>query len=144
MKIIKIIGHPVLVMSMFLLVIISGQHFGGFYLLYILMGLPNGAPHALIALTGLITLFIGYKIYRSKPHVFKPILYVIGVLIMSYALLTFFENSQGYNNATFYQTVPLISLIIYGTCSLCCLIYAFWLIAKIYRSKAANLGITSR
>lgn len=144
MKIINIIGHPVLVMSMFLLIMISGEHFGGFYLIYILMGLAGGAPHAIIALAGLSLVFIGYKVYRAKPHLIKPILYILGIAVMILALVLFFEGSNGYNDGTFYQTVPIITLLLFGLASLCFMIHSFWLAAKIIKSKDSKLGLASR
>lgn len=142
MKIINIIGHPVLVMCMFLLIIISGEHFGGFYLLYILMGLSGGAPHAILALVGLLFVFIGYKVYRSKPNIIKPFLYVIGISNMILALITFFDKSQGYNDGTFVQTVPLITLILFSLCTFFCIIHTFWLAAKILKTKDLKIDAT--
>lgn len=143
MKIIKTIGHPVLVMSMFLLILISGEHLGGVYLFYILLGLPYGAPHSIIALTGLATIFIGYKIYRSKPNILKHVLYVVGIAVMILALITFFERSRGYNDSTFSQTASLISLGLFSLCAFCCIIQSVWMAAKIYKNKNDKLGIAS-
>src|SRR5687768_697513 len=125
MKIISIIGHPVLVMSLFLLIMISGEHFGGFYLLYLIMGLYGGASHSILAISGLAILFTGYKIYRSKPKTLKPLLYLLGISIMVWSLITFFDNSQGYNHGTFYQTVPFITLLLFGLSAFFCLINSF-------------------
>lgn len=135
MKIINIIGHPVLVMSLYLLILISGESFGGFYLLYILMGLPFGAIHAVTALIGLCLVFIGYKIYRKKPSLLKPFLYILGISTMIIALVLFFERSNGYNDATFYQTIPLITFILYSLSALCFIINAFLLVARFFRHK---------
>lgn len=118
MKVIKVIGHPVLVMCMYLLILISGEQFGGFYLLYIAMGLPYGAPHSLIALAGLSIMLLGYKIHPKRIAKVKPLLYFLGDSLMATALFVFFSNSKGYNNSTFNQIVPLISLGLFCVCLL--------------------------
>lgn len=116
MKLIKIVGHPVLVMCFFLLLLISGEGFGGFYLIYLLIGLPHGVPHALLALAGLGAMFTGYKIYRKQSHVIKPLLYLLGSGLMVSALVAFFTASKGYNDPTFHQAVPLVTFILFGVC----------------------------
>lgn len=50
MKMIKLFTHPVVIIIAFLLILINGEHLGGFYLLYILLGLPHGAVHSLLAI----------------------------------------------------------------------------------------------
>ena len=124
MKILKIAGHPVLVMSVFLLLLISGESFGGFYVLYILLGLPHGVPDALLAVGGLAVMLLGYKIYRKQFSPIKPLLYLAGNALMIYSLFVFFRMSKGYNDATFHQTVPFISFVLYGLCVLCNLFYS--------------------
>jgi len=124
MKLIKILGHPVSVISMFLLLLISGESFGGFYLLYICLGLPYGVPHAMIAIGALAAMLIGYNFNRNQFTFFKPLLYLISITLMLLALITFFSDSKGYNDATFNQTVPLISFSIFGLCVLCNIILA--------------------
>src|SRR6218665_639932 len=53
MKIIKWISHPVVVCFTFCMIFVSGDHFGGVYLLYILMALPQGGLHAILAISGI-------------------------------------------------------------------------------------------
>lgn len=119
MKIIKVVGHPVMVMSLFLLLLISGESFGGFYVLYILLGLPHGVPHALLAVLGIGVMLTGYKIYQGQTHPLKSLLYLAGNGLMFFALLTFFAASKGYNDPTFHQPAPLISFLLFGLCTLC-------------------------
>lgn len=128
MNIIKIIGHPVLVMSIYLLLLISGESFGGFYAFYLLIGLPHGVADSIVSTCGMITMFIGYKIYRRNFNPIKPFLYILGNGIMIYGLFMFFKSSKGYNNATFHQTAPLISFGLFGLCILCNIVYAISLL----------------
>lgn len=143
MKIIKIIGHPVLVMSLFLLLLISGEAFGGFYVIYVLLGLSHGVPHALLATGGLGCMLTGYKIYRRQIHPIKPALYVIGNALMILALVTFFSASKGYNDPTFHQTIPLTSFILFGLCMLCNLILSGNLFIRGMNQKDNNLKVAS-
>lgn len=143
MKLIKIIGHPILVMSLFLLILISGEQFGGFYLLYVLMGLPNGAPHSLIALTGLTIMLAGYKFHSTNFPKTKPLLFLMADLIMLIALYVFFTSSNGYNYSTFEQTVPLISLGLFGICVLANLILIILRFLKLQNKNAKPLEPTS-
>ena len=114
MKIIKIITHPFSLIATFLLVLISGEHLGGFYLLYVLLGLPYGAVHSLLAIIGIgILLFSYYKYKMSYQKSLEPILNIGGSLLLMLSLYLFFRNDdERYNYSTFQQTVPLITLII--------------------------------
>ena len=120
MKTIKIISHPITLITCFLLVLISGQHLGGFYLLYILLGLPHGAIHSILAMAGiLVVLFSNNKYKRKFNYLIEPILNMAGVLMLSLSLLFFFINDkEQYNYSTFNQTVPLLSLIVFGIVAL--------------------------
>jgi hypothetical protein len=124
MKVIKIIGHPVLVMSLFLVLLISGRSFGGFFMLYIIMGLPAGTSDSILSIIGLSIMFTGYKIYRKYYHPLKPILYIIGNSVMLIALATFFKVTKGYNISTFEQTLPILSFIFYGVSVICNIVFS--------------------
>ena len=139
MKWIKYTGHPVLVMSLYLLLLIEGAHFGGFFLLYLLMSLSVGALFAVTALIGLLIVFIGYKIYRKNPHPIKPILYILGFVIMIIALLIFFERKERLE--TFETTIPTFTFVLFGIVSLAYIINAFLLLRKsiFYRNDSFKM-----
>lgn len=118
MKILKIIGHPISVICMYLLLLVSGKSFGGFYFLYILIGLPHGVPDAIVSVLGLSIMLLGYKINRNRFNQFRPVLYIVGNVIMILGLVYFFRASKGYNDLTFHQTVPLFSFVLFGLCVL--------------------------
>jgi hypothetical protein len=135
MRVLKTIGHPVLVISLFLLILISGAHFGSIYLHYILLGLMGNVPHAWLAIGGLTAQLIGYKIYRNQSHWIKPFCYLLGIALMALALYTFFIRSEGYNDATFEQIVPLISLGLFGSCALCNVLLSLGQVFKLVQGK---------
>lgn len=143
MKLIKIIGHPVVVIIMFFLVIISGKSFGGFYLMYILMGLTYGVTHSIIAVLALTVMLVGYRINVKKAKIVKPLIYVIGCALMILALLIFFQQSKGYNDSTFHQTIPVISLILFGLSVFCNLLLAITLIFNSGNKNVRHLNIAS-
>ncbi|MEO6729817.1 MAG: hypothetical protein ABIN01_01275 [Ferruginibacter sp.] len=115
MKAIKILSHPFVLVICFLMILISGQHLGGFYLLYILLGLSHGAIHSLLAIAGVgVLLFSNYKYKRAFVYLIEPILNISGVILLSLSLFLFFYNDkQQYNYSTLYQTVPLITIAIF-------------------------------
>jgi hypothetical protein len=139
MKIIKIIGHPVSVMCMYLLLIISGKSFGGFYVLFIFLGLPHGVPDAIVSTVGLGIMLLGYKVYRKKFHLIKPALYLLGDAVMIAGLVLFFQVAKDYSNATFQQAVPRFSFALFGLCVVCNILLAGLLIIQNGKSNTKPL-----
>ena len=115
MKSINIINNPVVLVTVFCLILISGEHWGGFYLLYILLGLPHGALHSIAAVAGItILLFSNYKYKRTFTHVAEPLINITGVVLLGLSLFFFFyTDSNQYNHSTFRETVPLIILALF-------------------------------
>lgn len=144
MKVIKILGNPVLAMSLFLLIIIEGKRFGGVYLLYILISLPHGAPYAIIGILGLMSLLIGYNITNRKENLIKPMLYLIGTVLLILSLVVFFtKDPKGNNDATFEQAVPLISLLLFSISVICLLLQTIIKLTRINNDKVNNIKATS-
>lgn len=130
MKALKILSHPYLLMISFLFILISGENFGGFYLLYLLMALTYGGIHAILALIGISLLLFGYhRFKRMKVYLVEPIINIAGALMLIFSVILFFYNDkQGYNYGTFYQTVPMITLIVFS------LLVLFFLGDNLFRS----------
>jgi FtsH-binding integral membrane protein len=125
MKAIKILGHPVILMSIFLLLIIEGEEFGGIYLIYLLFALPHAAAYALLALFGLILVTIGLARNRGAS---KPILYLVGITLMILSLVVFF--SKGNKTATFHQAIPLLTFLLFALMVSCFVINAIKLLTN--------------
>lgn len=139
MKWINIITHPILVLVLFCGILISGEHFGGFYLMYILMALPHGGIHALIALLGIGLILLCYGMYKRKSQfAIDPLLNVLGVFSLYISLWLFFYNTWDYNEATFHQTIPVIILTLFIMISLAFLIRSIACFAK---SKPDRRGL---
>ena len=123
MKIIKILGHPIVLVTIFLLLIIEGAHFGGFYLLYLLLAIPHGATYAIMAIAGIILIVIAKGFIPDNSNKLRAVLYLLGLLIMNASLVLFFSrNEKTGNMETFQGGVPLISFIIFGVIMLCFLV----------------------
>ena len=121
MKAIKIAGHPVVVITVFLLALISGEGFGGPYILYLILGLPHGVGYSLAGILGLICLFLSFKIYRrEKKHWIKACIALAGLSFLILSMYMFFTNDKmRYNYNTFNQTVPVITLLLLALCIAC-------------------------
>lgn len=141
MKIIKWIGHPVVLISVFLLLIIEGENFGGFYLLYLVLALPHGAPYAVISVFGITSIVIGFNIQTQKVIHLKPFFYLIGFGLMLLSLIMFF--AKGNKWATFQLTVPLASFVVFALCSFCFLLHSISLFFKWDQTKNNSLRTIS-
>jgi len=126
MKLFKILSHPVTLVVCFLLIMISGEHVGGFYGMYILMGLPFGAVHALLAIAGIIILLVNQAFQLSRTSYLRQVINFIAVLFLFSSLYFFFHNDkQHYNYGTFEQTIPIITMAVTAFVAICFLIGNF-------------------
>lgn len=111
MKWFRILSHPYTLIICYLLIMISGKSFGGFYAMYILMGLPFGAIHSLLAVTGILMLIVNYAVDRNR--LVYQLANILGFIFLVASLFYFFSaDTQHYNWATFHQGVPVLSLIV--------------------------------
>lgn len=115
MKAIKTLTHPYLLIASFLLIVISGKHFGGFYIVYLSMALFHFGIHAVLALVGIFILVTSQSIYRRRRlFLIETILNMAGLLCLFLSLFLFFYNdAKQYNWGTFEQTVPICSLCLF-------------------------------
>lgn len=125
MKMTTILSAPYLMVIAFFFLLISGEHFGGFYLLYLLMALPHGGVHALLALAGVGCLFLTHKYCSWEHHGTIRLLGAIaGVALLVGSLLSFFNfKTTGYNEGTFEQAVPIASFVLAGCLALLFLLF---------------------
>lgn len=116
----NIITHPYIVIISFFIIMISGQHLGGFYLLYLLLALPHGGMHSLLALFGIVLLLISYNKYkRKKIYLIESIINMVAIVLLILSLFSFFYNDkEHYNFGTFYQIVPQITLVAFSVIAL--------------------------
>lgn len=141
MKIVKVIGHPVSVMCMYLLLIISGESIGGFYTLFVFMRLFHALPDAIVSVLGLAVMLLGYKICRIQYHSVKTALYLLANGLMIIGLVMFFEMTDGHNDPTFYQAVPLFTFTLFGLFLLCNTWLAIMLFFQNMPGDSKNLPI---
>jgi hypothetical protein len=120
MKAMKIITHPYTLIISFFAILISGQNLGGFYLLYLLLALPPAGLHSILAFLGVVLLLVNhYKYKRNNNFFLRNVINIGGLALLILSLFLFFYNDkQHYNYGTFYQAVPLVTLIIFATLAL--------------------------
>ena len=113
MKFIKILTHPILLIISFSMIIIIGQKFSGFYIMYVFMALFELHIHAVWAFIGAILLAVGHQ--RKENDKAKGMISITGSLLLVLSVFTFFYNDKDhYNWDTFNQARSLISLGIFG------------------------------
>jgi membrane protease YdiL (CAAX protease family) len=127
MKLFKILSHPYTLIVSFLFIVISGEHLGGFYALYVLLGLLQGAVHSLLGFFGIIVLLATYHSGWEPKSLKRKMLNIVGVGLLFSSVYFFFANdTERYNWGTFEQSVPLFTLFFTGFIALCFLVGAFW------------------
>lgn len=90
MKVLKILTHPYTLIISFLMIMISGEHLGGFYVLYLLLALPINASHSLLALIGIGLLLFSYHKYQGKSsHIVEAIVNIAGALLLFLSIYFF-------------------------------------------------------
>ncbi len=138
MKIIKILTHPYTVIISLFIILINGEGFGGFFILYLLFGLPYAVIHSLLALLGVVLLLANYSNYRGKKEGLPNYaIEIMGVLLLILSIFIFFyRDKQHYNYGTFVQLVPVITLILFAIIALLSIVVNVISIYKIVTKKS--------
>lgn len=139
MKAIKIIGHPIILSFIFLFLLIEGDHFGGFYLLYLLLALPHGAVYAILAFSGIIAVLSGS--YRTISKTVRLFLSFVGIVLMLASLFMFFRSGNKYD--TFKLTIPILTFILFGISTICYLFCLFRILGNTNNKDHSILGTTA-
>jgi hypothetical protein len=125
MKLFKILSHPYTLIICFSLILISGEQWGGFYAFYLLLALPYGGVHSLLALAGFFALLVSLHWVKNQV-VLQQLLNVVGLFFLVSSLYYFFDNDKlHYNSGTFHEPIPLATLIITICVAICFLIGTF-------------------
>lgn len=126
MKFFKILSHPYTFVFSFLFILISGEHLGGFYVLYIFLGLLPGVIHSILGFFGMLILIVSYHLPQTTKTLFKQCLNVLGTAMMFLSIYLFFKNDTAhYNWGTFEKTVPVATLVLFCVVGLCFLVGTF-------------------
>jgi len=95
------------------MIIIIGQKFSGFYIMYVFMALFELHIHAVWAFIAAIFLAVGHQMKENDKA--KGMISIAGSLLLMVSLITFFYNDKDhYNWDTFQETKSLVSLGIFG------------------------------
>jgi CHASE2 domain-containing sensor protein len=107
MKFINVISHPLIQILSFVIILISGESFGGPFGVYLYHAGKEGISFALIGLLGIALCFISLFFYRHW-------LQLGGAALMVLSLVCFFVQPQGsYNYGTFKEVVPLLTILLF-------------------------------
>lgn len=109
MKLLSIITHPIFQVISFLIVLISGESFGGPYAMYLYHAAFDGLLYAWVGIVGIIICLISIFWEQKK-------LQIIAAIFMSLSLIIFFTQTNGsYNYGTFHQLLPMLTLLLFAT-----------------------------
>jgi len=139
MKVVKFLAHPVVLIISFLLILISGEHVGGFYTMYLVMALPHGGVHAVLGVIGITLLLISFvKFKGANKFLARLLLNLAGLVGLWLSIFYFFyQDKSGYNNGTFQQLLPILSIGLFALISFC------FFIETIVFGKRINEGTIS-
>jgi hypothetical protein len=127
MKLFRILSHPYTLLFCFSFMIISGESTGGFYIMYILLGLLHGVLHSLLGFFGMLLLIIGYHLPLKRNTFITQMLSVVGLSLMVASVFFFFRNDTAhYNWGTLEQGLPMFTLVFTAFIAVCFLIGTFW------------------
>ena len=116
MKLVRLFGHPIVLIIIYLLLIIEGDNFGGFFVLYLILSLPHGALYAVLAALGIASLIVAFNFKNNFRNWITAILYLFGYILMIVSLLVFFAKGNKWESFTL--GIPLMSFILFGLTSL--------------------------
>lgn len=121
MKLCKFITNPLIPVISFVFILISGESFGGVYLLYLSIALTHGGMHSITGFSGIAFLLLSYFMSLQGGKKSISIWFNLsGILLMWISLFLFFYNDKNnYNISTFFELVPQIFLVIFFSISIC-------------------------
>ena len=123
MKLFNILSHPYTLIISFLMILISGEHLGGFYILYIMLALPYAGIHSILAVFGIVVLLTNYHLHSTRKPAGKPFLNLSGLACMLASITLFFLNDrQHYNWGTFEQAIPISTFVVFFVIACCFII----------------------
>jgi len=106
--------NPICIVIAFSMVLISQEHLGSFYFIYVFLGLPFRALHSLLGLSGMLIAFVNLLMFQKKKEQIFRVLNILTTLLFYASLIVFFlQDRAHYNYATFEQTVPLIFMSLF-------------------------------
>ena len=98
MKAIKILTNPYTLIISFLMIIISGEHTGGFYISYLLLALPHFANYAVLAVVGIALMLLVFHSKRKNSSATKPVGNLIAILLLLASVYIFFYTDVEHYN----------------------------------------------
>lgn len=107
MTIVKILGHPVMQLFSFCIILVGSAYFGGPFIFFLFNAVQEAYVYAIIGWMGL-TATLASLFLRGRGML---VMQFIGIVLMVASLLVFFFSAQHFMNMYVYrQVVPLLTL----------------------------------
>jgi hypothetical protein len=113
----RFVTHPLILLASWSLVLISGEHTGGPYIMYLFLGFPKAFAYSVLGYITILILLLSVIFIKKKSPAFGyPMLNLMGSVVSFVSITAFFIGDKtGYNYGTFYSLVPLITVAVYLT-----------------------------
>lgn len=113
MKTLRTVLHPWVIISLYFIILITGESIGGVYLFYLLLALPHGLVHSILGFAGVVFILVGY--YKVNNNIiFRKFVLILGVACMCLSLYYFFHNdTQNYNYGSFNTPAFWITFLLF-------------------------------
>lgn len=106
-RFLRVLTHPIIQLISFSWILVGSAHFGGPYLFFVVGGITDAELYAIVGVAGIVLL--GMLVFYSKP-----IFQLLATICCNASLLLFFVGSTNdHSHASFSETLPLITLIIF-------------------------------
>jgi hypothetical protein len=109
MKIITLLSHPVSQVISFCIILVGSPYFGGPYGYFIYNALFQKYWFAEVGAVGILLTLASLLISAQ----FHSLAQLIGLLFMILSLSIFFLSSKGQNAYSFYQWLPVLTLLLF-------------------------------
>lgn len=120
MKIILMVGYPLVLLTLFFLLVFEGASFGGFYVVYMLLGLKNSAPFSLWAATGTGMVLGSFLASQHGDRPWKSFVAILGIVLMVVSLFLFYESVTDAGSGKL--TLMIFPVCLFGLSGICFLI----------------------
>lgn len=110
MKIISLLSHSIAQVVSFSILLVGSPYFGGPYIFFLYHAFPEGYTFAITGIIGIVVTLISLFIKAGGY------MQLLGAILMTVSLVIFFFSPRGTINAsTFYDVVPIITLVLLAT-----------------------------
>lgn len=141
MQLSKFFSSPYLLIVCFLTLMISGEHVGGFYFLYLIAAPVSSITKLSCSFGLLLLLFLHHYVNWRKLSTLKVLGNIIGVVLLFTSVYYFFKENGSHNySGTFNQTVPITTFWCTGIVAATFILSNVCMWIRIKFGKVSRLG----